>query len=71
VVVICPDCSRPVRYINAARGEDIYMVDADPVNLIGESGRILMGYRAHKCPEGKGNAESEESGNTEGKETTS
>jgi hypothetical protein len=27
------------------------MVDADPQNLIGESGRVLTGYREHKCPE--------------------
>jgi hypothetical protein len=59
-----------VRYINAARGEDIYMVDMDPINLVSESGRVLTGYQVHKCPEGKGNAKSEESGNT-GEEKTS
>ncbi|MDR1902385.1 MAG: hypothetical protein LBQ88_08925 [Treponema sp.] len=34
MAVICPDCGRPVRYINAARGEDIYMVDVDTINLV-------------------------------------
>jgi hypothetical protein len=40
-----------VRYITASRGDNIYMVDAEPDTLIGESGRILTGYREHKCPE--------------------
>jgi ssDNA-binding Zn-finger/Zn-ribbon topoisomerase 1 len=50
-MVICPDCGKPVRYINAARGEDIFMVDVEPETLIGETGRIITGYREHKCPE--------------------
>jgi hypothetical protein len=52
-MVLCPKCGNPVRYINAARGDDIFMVDAEPENLIGETGRILTGYRMHKCPEKK------------------
>jgi hypothetical protein len=27
------------------------MVDVEPQNLIGENGRVLTGYRDHKCPE--------------------
>jgi hypothetical protein len=49
--VKCPSCGRPVRYKNAARGDGIYMVDAEPRNFIGENGRVLTGYREHKCPE--------------------
>jgi hypothetical protein len=52
-MVICPDCGKPVRYISAARGEDIYMVNVEPESLIGETGRILTGHREHKCPEAK------------------
>jgi ssDNA-binding Zn-finger/Zn-ribbon topoisomerase 1 len=49
----CPSCGKPVRYINAARGDRIFMVEAEPDTLIGETGRILKGYREHKCPENK------------------
>jgi hypothetical protein len=49
--VKCPSCGKPVRYINAARGDGIYMVDVEPQNFIGENGRVLAGYREHKCPE--------------------
>jgi hypothetical protein len=52
-MVICPDCGRPVRYINSARGNGIYIVDVEPQNFIGENGRALTGYREHKCPENK------------------
>jgi ssDNA-binding Zn-finger/Zn-ribbon topoisomerase 1 len=52
-MVICPDCGKPVRYINAARGEGIFMVEAEPETLIGDNGRVLIGYREHKCPEDK------------------
>jgi hypothetical protein len=52
-MVICPSCGELVRYINAARGEGIFMVEAEPQNFIGENGRVLTGYREHKCPENK------------------
>lgn len=48
-MVICPDCGNPIRYINAARGNGVYMVNVDPESLIGETGRILTGFREHKC----------------------
>jgi ssDNA-binding Zn-finger/Zn-ribbon topoisomerase 1 len=53
LVVICPQCGKPVRYISAARGGDIFMVETEPETLIGETGRILTGYREHNCPENK------------------
>jgi hypothetical protein len=51
--VKCSSCGKPVRYISAARGDGIFIVEAEPDTLIGESGRILTGYREHKCPESK------------------
>jgi hypothetical protein len=61
-MVICPYCGKPVRYINAARGEDIFMVDVKPETLIGETGRIITGYREHKCPEAPKKYTQEEKG---------
>jgi hypothetical protein len=52
-MVVCPKCGKPVRYISAARGDGIFMVEVEPESLIGETGRILTGYREHKCPENK------------------
>lgn len=52
-MIICEKCGKPVRYIAAARSvssEGIFMVDAVPEELISERGRILTGYRVHKCP---------------------
>jgi phage FluMu protein Com len=51
--VKCPSCGKLVRYINAARGDGIFIVEAEPDTLIGETGRILNGYREHKCPKNK------------------
>ena len=49
-MVVCHKCGGKVRYINAARGDVIFMVDTEPEHLIGETGRVLTGYREHKCP---------------------
>ena len=51
--VKCPACGKLVRYINAARGDGIYMVEAESETLIGDNGRLLKGFREHKCPEDK------------------
>jgi hypothetical protein len=48
-MVVCPDCGRPVRYITAPRGEEIFKVDMEPETLIGEKGRVLTGFRVHSC----------------------
>jgi hypothetical protein len=52
----CPKCGKPLRYIPASgpitseSGESgVYTVEADPVTLISERGRIITGYRIHKC----------------------
>jgi hypothetical protein len=50
-MVVCSGCGRPVRYITSARREEVYMVDVEPETLIGETGKIITGYREHKCLE--------------------
>jgi hypothetical protein len=49
-VVVCHKCGQEIRYINAMRGDGIFIVDTDPDHLIGETGRVLTGYREHRCP---------------------
>jgi hypothetical protein len=54
MTVVCEKCGQPVRYIAAARSvspDGIFVVNAEPQELINESGRIIKGFRQHKCPE--------------------
>ena len=51
----CPSCGAEIRYLVGApssgyAGQPI-AVDIAPKTLIGETGRLLIGYTVHKCPE--------------------
>jgi hypothetical protein len=49
-MVKCPKCRKEIRYITSERGQPI-PVDDKICCLITETGRIIRGYKEHKCPE--------------------
>jgi hypothetical protein len=49
-MIKCPKCGKEIRYITAERGQPI-PVDDKICRLIAETGRIIHGYKEHKCPE--------------------
>ena len=68
----CPKCGAALRYIPASYtairkgGDGVFTVDAEPMTLVGERGRLLTGYRIHKCGDNSG--ASSESKEADGKE---
>jgi hypothetical protein len=53
-MVKCPKCGVEIRYITAAPSlgsNGIIAVDVKQEELISETGRVLRGYRAHRCRE--------------------
>lgn len=54
----CPNCGVELRYIPAARRvaaeQGIYTVDAESITIVNEHGRLVTGYRQHKCGEVNG-----------------
>jgi hypothetical protein len=54
-MIVCEKCGKPVRYIAAASLNGIFMVDLVKQELISEKGRIITGYKEHKCKEDKEN----------------
>jgi len=49
MAVVCPDCGEEVKFIPSHGRQGIFMVDTESDTLIGEKGRVLTGYRVHKC----------------------
>jgi predicted RNA-binding Zn-ribbon protein involved in translation (DUF1610 family) len=48
-MVKCPKCGAEVRYI-PSKGNTL-ITDAEPKEVITATGRVVMGYTRHKCPE--------------------
>jgi len=53
MAVICPDCGEEVKFIVSHGKHGVFMVDTEAESLIGETGRVLTGYRVHKCRKSK------------------
>ena len=47
-MLICPKCKKEIKYIASKDGE-VLMLDIDLQTLVTEKGRIVQGYKIHKC----------------------